>query len=173
MLVRFRVHALRDLLHLLVGEAVAHVFALLDPVERRLRDEQVPVFDDLRHVAVEEREQQGSDMRAVHVRVGHEKDLVVAKAGGVVVVSDAAAQRLHDGAHLFVGEHLVQPRLFDVQDLAAQRQDRLEIPVASLLGAAPRAVPLDDVQLALRGVPVRAVRELAGKVEVADRKSVV
>ena len=56
--------------------------ALLDPVQRRLRDVDVAALDQLRHVAEEEREQQRADVRAVHVGVGHQDDLAVAQLGG-------------------------------------------------------------------------------------------
>ncbi len=50
-----------------------------------------------------------------------------------------------------VGEHLVEARLLDVDDLAAQRQDGLERAVARLLGRAAGRVALDDVDLAVAG----------------------
>ena len=58
-------------------------------------------------------------------------------------------------------EDPVEARLLDVEQLAAQRQDRLEPPVAALLGGAAGRVALDDVELALRRVALLAVGELA------------
>ena len=55
-------------------------------------------------------------------------------------------------------EHLVQARLLDVQDLAAQRQDRLEAAVAALLGRAAGRVALDDVELGSRRVALASSR---------------
>ena len=49
-------------------------------------------------------------------------------------------------------EHSSSARALDVQDLALQRQDRLELAVAALLGAAAGALSLDDVDLALRRI---------------------
>ena len=51
----------------------------------------------------------------------------------------------------FVAQHLVFARLLDVEDLAAQRQDRLETAVAPLLGRATGRVALHQVQLAVLG----------------------
>ena len=111
--------------------------ALLDAVERRLRDVDVAALDQLRHVAEEEGEQQRADVRAVDVGVGHQDELAVAQLGGVeVVLADAAAERCDHGADFFVAEHLVVAGLFDVEDLALQREDRLELAVAALLGGA-------------------------------------
>ena len=57
----------------------------------------------------------------------------------------------------------MQPRLLDVQDLAADRQDRLRGGVARLLGGAAGRVTLDDEQLGRRRVVELAVGELAGQ----------
>ena len=70
-----------NLIPLLVVVGVAHHFVLLRSCTaaaarcRRIR------FDDLPHVAVEERQQQRADVRAVHVGIGHDDDLVVARLG--------------------------------------------------------------------------------------------
>ena len=61
------------------------------------------------------------------------------------------------------GEHLVEARLFDVEDLPLERQDRLVTAVASLLGAPPRRVPLDEIDFAQGRVLLLAVGELAGE----------
>ena len=49
-------------------------------------------------------------------------------------------------------QHLVDARLLDVEDLAAQREDRLRVAVAALLGRAAGGVALDDEQLGERRV---------------------
>ena len=68
--------------------------AALDLEQRRLGDEEIAVLDHLPHLAEEEGEQQRADVRAVHVRVGHDDDLVVAKLLDVEIVApDAGAER--------------------------------------------------------------------------------
>src|SRR5204862_3922202 len=47
------------------------------------------------------------------------------------------------------------------EQLAAQREDRLEPPVAALFRGTARGIALDDVDLAPGRVPLLAVRELA------------
>src|SRR5207244_9648425 len=64
---------------------------------------------------------------------------------------------------LFVREHLVEPRLLHVEDLALEGQDGLEAPVAALLGGAAGRVPLHDEQLAVGWILLRTVGELAGE----------
>ena len=84
-------------------------------------------------------------------------------------VADAAAERRDHRLDLVAAEHLVEARLLDVQDLALDRQDRLEPPVASLLGRSAGGLALDDVELALRGIALLAVGELAGQAAAVER----
>ena len=65
-------------------------------------------------------------------------------------------------------EQLVEARPLDVEDLAAQRQDRLELAVAALLGRAAGGVALDQVDLAQRRIPLLAVGELAGQAHAVE-----
>ena len=60
-------------------------------------------------------------------------------------------------------QELVGPGLLHVEDLSPQRKDGLERTVPALLGAPACGLPLHDVELALRGVLLRAVRELSGQ----------
>jgi hypothetical protein len=59
--------------------------------------------------------------------------------------------------------HLVEPRPLHVQDLALERQDGLELPVAALLGRAAGRIALDDEQLAVGRVLLGTVGQLAGQ----------
>ncbi len=70
---------------------------------------------------------------------------------------------LDDRAALGVLEHVGDRRLLDVEDLAADRQQRLELGVAGELGGAERRVALDDEQLAAVDVVAAAVGELGGQ----------
>src|SRR5439155_22577317 len=86
--------------------------------ERRLRDVDVAVLDDLRQLAVEERQEQRADVRAVHVRVGHDDDAVVPELAEVEVSgAEPAAERGEHRLDLVAAEHLVEAGLLDVEDL--------------------------------------------------------
>src|SRR5437879_10639798 len=74
-------------------------------------------------------------------------------------------KRLDQRHDLLRVNELFKARLFNVQYLALQRQNRLEFAVAPLLGRAARRVALDDVELAERGVLLLAVGELRRKSE--------
>ena len=66
---------------------------------------------------------------------------------------------------------LALPACSALRTLPFERQDRLDVAVAALLGRAAGAVALDDEQLGLVGVGAVAVVELAGEVEpAADRR---
>ena len=111
-----------------------------DFVERRLGDVEMAAVDQLRHLPVEERQQQRADMGAVDVGVRHDDDLVVAQLVDVeLLAADAGAERGDQRADLLAAQHLVEARALDVEDLAAQRQHRLEFAVAALLGGAAGA----------------------------------
>ena len=108
-------------------------------------------------------------MRAVDVGVRHDDDAVVAKLLDVeVFAADAASERRDHRLDLVAAEHLVEARLLDVQDLALDRQDRLESTVASLLGGAAGGFSFDDVDLALSRIALLTVGELAGKTAAVE-----
>ena len=133
-----------------------------DLVERRLGDEEVPGLDQVRHLAVEEGQQQGADVRAVDVGVGHDHDLVIAQlVEAELLAADAGAERLDHRPDFLRAEHPVEARALDVEDLALQRKDRLILAVAALLGRAAGAVALDQEQLGLGGIALRAIVQFA------------
>ena len=106
--------------------------------------------DQRLHLPVEEGQQQGADVLAVDVGVGHDDELVVAELLDVEAVLalpmpvPMAAMRVRTSSL----ERILSSRAFlDVEDLALERQDRLETPVAALLGRAAGGVALDDEEL--------------------------
>src|SRR3989442_1470551 len=135
--------------------------ATLHAVERGLRDEEVTRVDDLLIVPVKEREQQCANVRPIDVRVAHEDDRVVAELREILVIfAYTRTERRDEESDLLRREHLVEARLLDVQDLSTQRQDRLVLASATLLGRPAGRVTLDDEELRERRVPFLAVGEL-------------
>ena len=87
--------------------------ALLDAIERRLRDVDVAALDELLHVAEEEGQQQGADVRAVHVGIGHQDDFAVAQFGGIeIFLADAAAEGGDHGSGFPRGRAFCRSALF-------------------------------------------------------------
>ena len=99
-------------------------------------------------------------MGAVDVGVGHEDDLAVAGGLQVEGASAACADHLDDGRALDVAQHVGLGCLLHVEDLAADRQERLELGVAGVLGGSQGGVALDDEQLGGGDVVAAAVGEL-------------
>ncbi len=79
------------------------------------------------------------------------------------------AERRDHGLDLVAAEHLVEARLLDVENLSFDRQDRLETPVAPLLGRAAGRLAFDDVDLALRRIALLAVGQLARQRAAVER----
>ena len=105
-------------------------------------------------------------MRPIHVGVGHDDHAVVAQLGNVeLFLADAAAQSRDQCRHLFAREQPLEAGLFDVEDFALQRQDRLEAPIAPLLGRAARGIALHQVKLAQLGILFLAVGQFSGQTQ--------
>ena len=80
-----------------------------------------------------------------------------------------APSAMISGPDVLARQDLVEPGLLDVEDLAAQREDRLEAPIAALLGRATGRVALDEVELAAGGVALLAVGQLARQGHAVER----
>ena len=143
-------------------------FASLHFVKGRLCNVDMATLHQVRHLTVEEGEQQGANVRAVNVGVGHDDDAVVAQFVDIEVVgaalarvcgdfANAGAKRCDQRDNFSAGQQLFVTCFFDVQDLAAQGQNGLEFTVTSLLGGATRGVALDDVNFAKRWIFFLAV----------------
>ncbi len=108
-------------------------------------------------------------MGAVYVGVGHDDNAVVAQLLWLVVfLAETTTKRRQQRDDLLGRNHLVEPGLFDVEHLAAQRQDRLELAVAALLGGTAGGIALDDIKLAKCRIFFLTVGELAGQSDVVE-----
>ena len=68
------------------------VLALLDLIQRWLGDVDVTALDQLRHLTIEEGQQQGSNMCSVHVRIRHDDDAVITQLfSAIFLFSNARA----------------------------------------------------------------------------------
>ncbi len=135
----------------------------LQLVERRLGQEHVAALDERFHEPEQQGQQQRGDVLAVDIGVGHQHDLVIAQFGQIELVVDTGAQRGDDRLDFGVLQHPVDPGLLDVDDLAAQRQDRLEHRVPAALGRAAGRIALHHIEFGCPGVGGAAVGQLSGK----------
>ena len=150
--------------HLFVRLDVADFAALLDFEERWLSDVDTAVLDQFAEVTEDERQQQRADVAAVDVGIGHQDQLAVAPLLDVFELSTGRdSDRFEDVADLDVVENLGEDRFLDVQDFAAQRQDRLRVGVAAGVGGAAGRIAFDEVQFAEVEVSAAAIAELVGQ----------
>ena len=146
-----------------------------DAVKRRLRDVNEALLHKLRHLAVEKGQQQGADVRTIHIGVRHDDDFVVAqffdvKRAFTLAIADAGADGGDHRADFIVLQHFVQPRFLDVDQFAANRKDRLEFTVAALLGGATGGITFDDIKLGVGRITIGAVRQLARQTAAGHRR---
>src|SRR2546430_17496937 len=72
-------------------------------------------------------------MCAVNVGIAHNYDAAVAQLGHIEVLVDAHTDGGDDIFDLLVFEDSVQSHALDIQNLATQRQDGLEVTITALL----------------------------------------
>src|SRR5262249_56580860 len=126
--------------------------------------------DQLAHLPVEERQQQGADVRAVDVGVRHDDDAVIPQLlDGEILGADPGSERRDHRLDRVAAQHLVEACLLDVQDLAPDRQNRLELAIPTLLRRAAGGITLYDIELAERGVALLTVGELPGERAIVQR----
>ena len=139
------------------------MLVLLQLVERRHRQIHMSLADELRHEAVQEGQHQRIDVRAVHIGIRHDNDLVVTQLRDVKILVDAGAEGRDHGLDFLVLVDAFLSRLLDVQNFAAERQNRLRRPASGRLGGAACGISLDQENLTVLRILVGAVRQLSGQ----------
>ena len=138
-------------------------------VQRRLRNVDHPAIDQDRHLAEQERQEQRANVRAVDVRIRHQNDLAVAAFLDVEFVrTDPGSERTDHGPDLLVTEHFLEARLLHVQDLAPQRENRLDRAIAAPFGRPAGGIALDDEDLRRAPFAAGTVPEFAGQIRIAQ-----
>ena len=127
----------------------------------------MPTADDLGHFLEEEGHQQGGDVGAIDIGVGHDDHAVVAQIVRVAVLAKAAAQSEGEVGDFAVGADFVGCSAGHIEDFAANGEDRLRLAIPRLLGAAACPIALDDEQFGLAFAFAGAIGELAGQAELA------
>ena len=106
-------------------------------------------------------------MGAVDVGVGHDDHTPIAQILIAIVRAGAAAERLDEIGKLLVLRKFVRAGAGDIEDFAAQRQHRLHVAVARLLGRAAGGIALDHEKFGALGRAVGAIGEFAGQPQFA------
>src|SRR5438876_974139 len=147
---------------LLFGVGVTDLFPASDLVERRLCDVQIFAGDHLRHVAEEKCQEQCADVRTIYVSIGHYQYMVISEFTDIKLLADTSPERGDQVTDLLGGEDLVFAGLLDVEDLAAQRQDRLDAAATSTFRGTTGGIALHQVDLAQARVAFGAIGQLPG-----------
>src|SRR5262249_38749628 len=78
----------------------------------------------------------------------------------VVFLADATTQRGNQRNNLLGRQKLVIPSLLNIKHLATQRQNRLELPITSLLSRPTRRVTLNDIDFRLSRILLLTISKL-------------
>ena len=79
----------------------------LEAVQRRHSDVNVTVFDQRTHVAEQQCQQQGGNVGAVHIGVGHNHDLVVTQLSKLKIFTNAGTKSGDQRADSVAGQGAV------------------------------------------------------------------
>ena len=90
-------------------------------------------FNELWHLAIEESQEQGANVRAVHIGIGHDDDAVIAQLLRLVfILANTGAQSSNQRDDFLRRNQFVKACFFDVENFALEWQDRLKFAIASL-----------------------------------------
>ena len=96
-------------------------------------------------MAIEESQQQSSDMRTVNIGIGHNYNFMIATFIGIkIITSDTGAQSGNNRADFSRIKHFIKTGAFNVQNFTAQRHNRLIFTIASLLSRTTRGISFHD-----------------------------
>ena len=120
-------------------------FTCLDLVQGWLSNINVAALYQLWHLTIEKGQQQSTNVSAIHIRVSHDDDAVIAQLINIEVVcrrltrlstgfANTSTQSRDQRQDFVTGQQFFVTCFFNVQDFAAKRQNGLEFPVTSLLG---------------------------------------
>ena len=122
------------------------------------------------HISEEEREQENSYVRTVHVCIGHADNSVVTDLGNVEIVKHSAAERGYHGFDFLVFENSVHSRFFHVQNFTPERKNRLKTSVPALLCRSACGISLHEIDLAKFGVLFGTVGKFSGESRGFERR---
>ena len=166
---------LNEIKTLLIVPAILRIVAFGALVEGRHRNIEVTLLHERFHVAEEEGHNERSDMRTIHIGIGHDNHFVVTNLAqveclGVLRRTNRYAQSRKDILDFFTFKHLMLHRFLYVEDLTAEREDSLMEAVSSGLGRTACRVTLHEEELAFSRVFALAVCQLTGQPTATQRR---
>ena len=138
-------------------------------IKRWHGDIHMSLIDKLRHKTVEQCQKQSRDMCTIHICIGHDHDLVIAKLGNIKIVSvsfgKTTAECIDHGLDLCVSQHFINGGLLYIKDLTADRKNCLIVTVSGCLGRTTGRISLYNKDLTERRILLLTVGKLAIGVE--------
>ncbi len=131
--------------------------ALANLIERRLGNEYMTMLNQRFHVAIEERQQQRTDMRAIDIGIGHDDDFIVPALGNIEFFANTRSKSSNHRPDFIIGQYLIEPCLFHIDNFATERQDSLEAAIPALLCTAAGRITFDQINFRLIRILFRAI----------------
>ena len=104
-------------------------------------------------------------MCTIHIGIGHNNNLVIAKFRNIKVISiafgETTSERVNHRLNLSIGKNFINTCLFNVQNLTANREDCLIHTVTGRLRRTTRRISLYDEDFTFARITALAVRKLA------------
>ena len=101
-------------------------------------------------------------MGAIHISVCHDHNPVITQIFGIKIFPfNPQTQGSNQGLDFSIFINLGIIGLFNIEDLASQRQDCLETTITALLGGAASRISLNNVDLGFSRIARTAIRQLA------------
>ena len=100
-------------------------------------------------------------MGAVHIRIGHNNDFIIAESADIKVIAVAfgksAAKGVNHGFNFRIGKNLINARFFDVQNLSADWKNGLKMTVSGGFCRTSGGISFDNENFTDGSVPAFTV----------------
>ncbi len=134
-------------------------------IKWRHRNIYMSFINKFRHKPIEQCQKQCGNMCTVHIGIGHNNNLVIAKLCNIKIISisfrKSAAKCIDHRLDLRIGKHLVNTCLFNIQNLTSNRKDCLIITVSGCLCRTACGISLYDKDLTLGRISSLTVCQLS------------
>ena len=108
-------------------------------------------------------------MFTIHIRIGHNNNFIIAKLGNVKVIAIAfgktTAKGINHGLDFCISKNFIDAGFFYVQNLTANRQNRLIHTISGTLCTSTRRITFHDKDFAFRSIFGLTVSKLSVRVK--------
>ncbi len=148
--------------------AITLFFSFLHQIQRRSSNIQVSLFNNRSHMPEKQSHNQSSNMRTIHVGIGHNNDFMVTNFAQIyihtVIIrsrSNPQSFEYHDNFIALI--HPVTHRLFHIQNLTPKWQDSLKLAVTSLFCRSACRISLHQKYLTIFSIIISTIGQFTGE----------